>query len=738
MTAPRNRREPSTASGDPGTAFALGMLIAGALLGVVELGWILYTTPLQLSLIEVLAIGFFCVTLFASVALVGAIIIVLLARVQARLLPGARAHFRTVVSRMLRQADPEGSVAATIWVFAVVGPTALVVVVLLPMELLHAATPLSVAGALVANAYLAAAIPIGLIAVMGWFPLRSLLRRRASGSAASRLVSPRSASVALGITVLVTLIALHSLTADLRRAVDFRWSGSLLCFVVLGVLSVRMVDQLGHGRYVWIVSAMVLVGLPVSMSSFGRYENVHLAINRYAPVARRLTNALTKLSDLDHDGHGSLLGARDCSPHDSSIHPGAIDRPNDGIDQNCDGSDLSGSAVVRSTPAWSPHRARPPPSIVLLSVDALRPDYLGAHAQRELGGTPNLDRFFRQAVVFDKAYAPAPVTLMSLSSAFSGRHPSELVWTFHGTNRSLGTRNVTLAEMFVKLGYETRAHVATGYMMRGRDFYQGFQFRDSPPAAVRSVADEGVAQRAITWLDQRTSNKPFLLWVHLFSPHHPYRKHDEFDFGDGMEARYLSEVAYVDVLIGRLLHAIDTRFPNAVVVFLSDHGESFNEHGRYYHGKDLYEEALRVPLAIRAPAFAPVRIATKVSLVDLTPTLLDVVGASPDPSMSGRSLLASLKHGVEPEGRTLFFEVLPEPRHPEHLRGVLLGDVKLVHNVRLNIRELYRLDLDPMERLNLYDRDRPLAARMEDVLSETLARISLVHYGRPETSARAD
>src|SRR5207253_145373 len=115
------------------------------------------------------------------------------------------------------------------------------------------------------------------------------------------------------------------------------------------------------------------------------------------------------------------------------------------------------------------------------------------------------------------------------------------------------------------------------------------------------------------------------VWVHFFEPHEPYVAHPEFPFGSGDLDRYDSEIAYTDAAIGRLLEYVDAHVPSTVVVLAADHGEEFDEHGGRYHGSSLFEEQVHVPLLIRVPGVPAREIAEPVELIDIAPTVLNLL-----------------------------------------------------------------------------------------------------------------
>jgi hypothetical protein len=165
----------------------------------------------------------------------------------------------------------------------------------------------------------------------------------------------------------------------------------------------------------------------------------------------------------------------------------------------------------------------------------------------------------------------------------------------------------------------------------------------SGEAAQRSAAE--TVDRATRWLDRRSgqplrSEKPFLLWVHVYDPHLPYSPPSPFreKYAD---RPYEGEVAYTDQQLGRLFDAVAKKSApeNTIIAVLSDHGESFSEHGEYAHGVFLYDTTLRIPFLIAGPGVPTnLRVKQQARTIDLLPTLLDLLGGKASPDVQGASL----------------------------------------------------------------------------------------------------
>ena len=322
-----------------------------------------------------------------------------------------------------------------------------------------------------------------------------------------------------------------------------------------------------------------------------------------------------------------------------------------------------------------------PPNVLFYVADTLRADSLSLYGGSVVA-TPGLDSLARDAVVFERAYATSSWTRASVASMLTGLHPD-----VHGTrtrNDVVSESVVLLSEIFSQQGYRTAAIVTNPNVGSIYGFSQGFdefielfgrreremvdqqKARRAKAADIEFVDSSEVTERAIAWIDADSS--PFFLFVLSIDPHWPYEPPAEFDrYGEGYSGRvdsdrdailrrdlspadrervrslYYGEIAFNDHSLGGLLEhlrAVDL-YDDTVVVFTSDHGEEFWEHGRVMHGRTLYEEAIRVPLLIRHPRGlgAAARVAEPVELTDIPATLLALAGLPAPYELDGRSLI---------------------------------------------------------------------------------------------------
>lgn len=387
-----------------------------------------------------------------------------------------------------------------------------------------------------------------------------------------------------------------------------------------------------------------------------------LAARPFAGLALKVERTLL---DVDGDGYSSLLGGGDCAAFDPAISPAATEIPGNGIDENC----LLGDApdersATREVP---PPTAPSPVDVVLITLDDTRPDHTSMYGYRR-DTTPNLARWARQGVRFERAYAAGAWTSISISSMLRGIYPRRMQWTrLFETDafrllRSppvpqlrpgekirlmfglpLDDPRPTMAEWLQRRGMTTVAVVDGGYTQflsakfgTGKGFDR---FIDELPGGLHG--DRAVADEAIRTLGTLPAEKPFFLWVHFFGPHDAGDVHPEVpDYGSGNTNRYDHAIAFADLQAGRVLDALRARPTTRPLAILlsSDHGEHVEPTRN--HGTDLFECSIRVPLIIQAPGFAPGRSDRLVSLVDVMPTVLGLTRTPPPPGLDGVDLAA--------------------------------------------------------------------------------------------------
>jgi tetratricopeptide (TPR) repeat protein len=378
---------------------------------------------------------------------------------------------------------------------------------------------------------------------------------------------------------------------------------------------------------------------------------------------------------------------------------------------------VSLGTALSAVGGWRYARASAPVSgpIVLLSVDALRADRLPVYGYPALR-TPAIDALARDGVVFDRAYAHAPQTL---------RLPSE-TGVRDNVADAVKPDERLLAEILEDRGYATAGIVSSYSLRPSTGIAQGFAFFDGkmseagPGEPGSGLSRDGAESVAIAeaWLDKAGTERAFL-FLHLHEPHAPYSPPPHFAAFEP----YDGEIAYVDELVGRFVKYLKAHqlYDQSTIILTADHGEGLGDHGETGHGLLTYEEALRIPLIIKAAAGegAGRRVNAVVQHVDIVPTVLDLAKAPLPDRLTGRSLKPLLEGATEFPNRTVYAESLFAAYRFgwSGMRTVTDGRYRLV---RAEQDELYDLVSDPGEERDIAA-DRPVElTRLREALDEVV------------------
>jgi len=353
---------------------------------------------------------------------------------------------------------------------------------------------------------------------------------------------------------------------------------------------------------------------------------------------------------------------------------------------------------------WS---TRPTVNVLLITLDTTRADHLGCYGHAA-ALTPALDGLAAQGVQFERAYTPAPLTLPSHASLMTGLYPPEHGLFVNGMGR-LPDSLPTLAGLLTDAGYDTAAFISSFVLNSKFGLQRGFATYSedlAPGDPTRNVLERQrdgklVVDAALAWLDQ-SRRRPFFCWVHFYDAHQPYQARTE-EFGDRFQSRpYDGEIAYVDRQVQRLINYLDGHRlrEQTVIVVVGDHGEGLGDHVEREHGLTLYNNVLHVPCIWSGQGIAAGhRVRQPVTLVDMTPSLLDLLQHRRPARFSGRSLLPALS-GEEIAGATCY-SATDDP-FLEHgcvpLRSLTTDFWKYI---RTKDPELYDLAADPGETVNL-------------------------------------
>jgi len=384
----------------------------------------------------------------------------------------------------------------------------------------------------------------------------------------------------------------------------------------------------------------------------------------------------------------------------------------------------------------------PPPNVVLVTLDTTRADHLGCYGYDE-NTTPVIDSLAGGATLFSQTFTTNPITLPSHTSILTGTYP-----LYHGVRDNstyvVPEEMTTLAEILSERGWSTAAFIASFVLDSRFNLDQGFDLYDDDvegswsfdELANREQNAFGFAERkaslvvasALEWLD-RSPPRPFFVWLHFFDPHQPINPPEPHR--SRMSYGYDAELAFVDEQVGRFFAGLKRagQYDRTIIVVVGDHGEGLLDHDEPTHSLLIFDSTMRVPLIIRSPGQEGGQVVDNVtSIVDVMPTILDMIGIEAPPEVQGMSLVPLMNGDPGQDDRAVYMESMVARLNAGwgELRGLRSAREKLIHGP---VPRFYRVDQDPDEVYNLAAKEPEAVERLTSELERVIADLARANAG---------
>jgi arylsulfatase A-like enzyme len=415
----------------------------------------------------------------------------------------------------------------------------------------------------------------------------------------------------------------------------------------------------------------------------------------------------------------------------------------------------------------------PKHNVILIVIDTLRANHM-SHYGYDLRTDVNLDGFRDQSTLFTRCYAPAPWTLPSVASLITGLFTARHQMNVPGNK--LPDDALTLAELYKQNGWTTVGYSFNPGISRRTAYDQGFDQWDDHLGSSKHYPDiSDMFLRVRNWLDT-DPREPFFLYLQPMNCHGPYRTPRRFlggllgrrpakgfkyydermkavlerrdrsgitqDYLESLVEQYDTAVWYSSYQLSVFFKLLKSRgvYDNSWIILTSDHGEELYDHGGFSHGYSLHEEVLHVPLYIKRPGQRKgVTVSEQVSLMDVYPTLAEIMGADVDHLLDGQSLVPYLDEEQSTEdlaaARTQLHQAGWKSRCDG--RAIVSGNYKLIEIERdwsSDQRKvlLFDIELDPAEKQNLAEKKPELVRRLRNKLDDRFAHYRSLALSTPE------
>lgn len=419
------------------------------------------------------------------------------------------------------------------------------------------------------------------------------------------------------------------------------------------------------------------------------------------------------------------------------------------------------------------------PSVILLTIDALRADHLGYHGY-ERDTSPFLDSLAERSICFTNAVSASSHTREAMPALLSGRYPDEFAVNGY---RKTGD---TITDRLSKNGYATAGFHSNPYLSRAYGYDSGFDSFDDDLmlgqnrvlALIQRALDKFVFHkgeyharateindRSLAWLDSK-GESPFFLWNHYMDTHGPYNPpenthahrdlsndeaHDLYqkiinqpgevtdEERDLLVDSYDSEIRYLDHQLERFFQALQERgfMESSLIIVTADHGDAFGEHGYFTHPRYLHEQLIHVPLLVLNPGTSTGAVVdTPVSTLDIVPTILEWIGRQVN-DLPGKPLVDQDGVLERPNDSTVYVCATGEGAN-DHLRRFAARKLQWKVVIERDIssgeiikEQAYNLREDPEEKNAQSPEEIEVEELLEDIHEFSSSRLAAVEQSSP-------
>jgi arylsulfatase A-like enzyme len=403
-------------------------------------------------------------------------------------------------------------------------------------------------------------------------------------------------------------------------------------------------------------------------------------------------------------------------------------------------------------------------NVLLITIDSLRADFIGTWNEECKGLTPNIDKFANESIVFKNAFSSGPYTWGAFASLFTSKYSNVVTYP----SGILKNNYPNIPEILKDNGYMTIGINSNPFLSTNAYGYtRGLEIvkdRLYPWSSEKIPAKLHLGLSRIFRLIRRQPHlsadetnkrifeqlnnidRPFFLWVLYMDTHGPYQSKKGFNYinkikGEALWQKavrypdsiteserkdlikwYKEEVSYLDEHFGYLYEFIEKKgmLDNTIILFCSDHGDGFYEHGFYSHPRFLYDELIHVPLMIRHPSVKGKETSTPVGTIDIVPTVLDMLEIENNYKFDGESL-APLITGEKWNGRGFVISDATPEEEKTHI-SIRTDKWKLIINENTEENKLYNLKNDTEEKSNLYDVEKEVVEKLTKILLNTYTK----------------